>query len=55
MKRSDPIMQAINIIHDEHRSLAAVLHGVWFFTYANSGGDLAPQDALAEFVCRPPD
>jgi hypothetical protein len=32
-----------------------VLHIVWFFTFANSGGDLAAQDAWAEFVGRHPD
>ncbi|MFD0213181.1 MFS transporter [Streptomyces hirsutus] len=36
-------------------ALAAVLHIVWFFTFANSGGDLAAQDAWAEFVGRHPD
>ncbi|MET9604516.1 MFS transporter [Streptomyces sp. NPDC006512] len=36
-------------------ALAAVLHVVWFFTFANSGGDLAAQDAWAEFVGRHPD
>ncbi|MGW0365287.1 MFS transporter [Streptomyces sp. NPDC002990] len=35
--------------------LAAVLHVLWFFTFANSGGDLAAQDAWAEFVGRHPD
>lgn len=30
--------------------LSGVLHLVWFFTFANSGGDLAAQDAWAEFV-----
>jgi hypothetical protein len=34
---------------------AAVLHLLWFFTFANSGGDLAAQDAWAEFVGRHPD
>ncbi|MHC0433216.1 MFS transporter [Streptomyces sp. O3] len=34
--------------------VAAVLHIVWFFTFANSGGDLAAQDAWAEFVGRHP-
>ncbi|MEV8532863.1 MFS transporter [Streptomyces sp. NPDC051211] len=34
---------------------AAVLHVVWFFFFANSGGDLAAQDAWAEFVGRHPD
>lgn len=36
-------------------ALAAVLHVVWFFCFANSGGDLAAQDAWAEFVGRHPD
>ncbi|MBA2947090.1 MFS transporter [Streptomyces himalayensis] len=36
-------------------ALAAVVHLVWFFTFANSGGDLAAQDAWAEFVGRNPD
>ncbi|MGW0393514.1 MFS transporter [Streptomyces sp. NPDC003042] len=36
-------------------ALAAVLHVVWFFSLANSGGDLAAQDAWAEFVGRHPD
>ncbi|MFE2046535.1 MFS transporter [Streptomyces sp. NPDC059477] len=35
--------------------LAGVLHVVWFFTFANSGGDLAAQDAWAEFAGRYPD
>ncbi|MFE7775770.1 MFS transporter [Streptomyces sp. NPDC057445] len=35
--------------------LAGVLHVVWFFVFANSGGDLAAQDAWAEFVGRHPD
>ncbi|MEV8065388.1 MFS transporter [Streptomyces sp. NPDC085995] len=35
--------------------LAGVLHLVWFFALANSGGDLAAQDAWAEFVGRHPD
>ncbi|MFD7629696.1 MFS transporter [Streptomyces sp. NPDC059851] len=35
--------------------LAAVLHVVWFYAFANSGGDLAAQDAWAEFVGRHPD
>jgi hypothetical protein len=35
--------------------LAGVLHVLWFFTFANSGGDLAAQDAWAEFVGRHPD
>ncbi|MGW0821981.1 MFS transporter [Streptomyces sp. NPDC002845] len=35
--------------------VSGVLHLVWFFTFANSGGDLAAQDAWAEFVGRHPD
>ncbi|GGU32751.1 MFS transporter [Streptomyces lavendofoliae] len=35
--------------------LAALTHVVWFFVFANSGGDLAAQDAWAEFVGRHPD
>ncbi|WP_241518702.1 MFS transporter [Streptomyces sp. CB03238] len=31
------------------------MHIVWFFVFANSGGDLAAQDAWAEFVGRHPD
>ncbi|MHC3474296.1 MFS transporter [Streptomyces sp. 7R007] len=36
-------------------AVAGALHVVWFFTFANSGGDLAAQDAWAEFVGRHPD
>ncbi|GAA0927402.1 MFS transporter [Streptomyces thermoalcalitolerans] len=36
-------------------ALAGLLHIAWFFTIANSGGDLAAQDAWAEFVGRHPD
>ncbi|MEV8088064.1 MFS transporter [Streptomyces nigra] len=36
-------------------AVAGLLHIVWFFTFANSGGDLAAQDAWAEFVGRHPD
>ncbi|MEV0206949.1 MFS transporter [Streptomyces sp. NPDC050788] len=36
-------------------ALSGILHIVWFFTSANSGGDLAAQDAWAEFVGRHPD
>ncbi|MCQ4209847.1 MFS transporter [Streptomyces longispororuber] len=36
-------------------AVAGVLHLIWFFTFANSGGDLAAQDAWAEFVGRHPD
>lgn len=35
--------------------VAAVVHLVWFFFLANSGGDIAAQDAWAEFVGRHPD
>ncbi|MER5533184.1 MFS transporter [Streptomyces mirabilis] len=35
--------------------VAGLLHVIWFFTFANSGGDLAAQDAWAEFVGRHPD
>ena len=33
---------------------AALLHLLWFFTLANGGGDLAAQDAWAEFAGRHP-
>ncbi|WP_353943148.1 MFS transporter [Streptomyces sp. HUAS MG91] len=36
-------------------AVAGILHLIWFFTFANSGGDLAAQDAWAEFVGRHPD
>lgn len=36
-------------------TLAALLHILWFFFCANSGGDIAAQDAWAEFVGRHPD
>ncbi|MHB9861007.1 MFS transporter [Streptomyces sp. YIM S03343] len=36
-------------------AFSGVLHIAWFFTFANSGGDLAAQDAWAEFVGRHPD
>ncbi|MFF2011741.1 MFS transporter [Streptomyces sp. NPDC058195] len=35
-------------------AVAAVAHVLWFFLGANSGGDLAAQDAWAEFVGRHP-
>ncbi|MFF3845730.1 MFS transporter [Streptomyces sp. NPDC002328] len=35
--------------------LSGALHVLWFFMFANSGGDLAAQDAWAEFVGRHPD
>ncbi|GAA3394487.1 MFS transporter [Streptomyces roseoviridis] len=35
--------------------VAALTHVLWFFFFANSGGDLAAQDAWAEFVGRHPD
>ncbi|MGW1324300.1 MFS transporter [Streptomyces antibioticus] len=36
-------------------ALSGLLHVAWFFAFANSGGDLAAQDAWAEFVGRHPD
>ncbi|MFD7122003.1 MFS transporter [Streptomyces sp. NPDC059922] len=36
-------------------AVAAVTHVVWFLFFANSGGDIAAQDAWAEFVGRHPD
>ncbi|MEU3184465.1 MFS transporter [Streptomyces sp. NPDC006923] len=36
-------------------AVAAVVHLLWFFFFANSGGDIAAQDAWAEFVGRHPD
>ncbi|ANW18751.1 MFS transporter [Streptomyces clavuligerus] len=36
-------------------AVAAFTHVLWFFFFANSGGDLAAQDAWAEFVGRHPD
>jgi hypothetical protein len=35
-------------------AVAAVVHLLWFFFFANSGGDLAAQDAWAEFAGRHP-
>ncbi|MFF1417954.1 MFS transporter [Streptomyces sp. NPDC058280] len=35
--------------------VAAAVHLLWFFFFANSGGDIAAQDAWAEFVGRHPD
>ncbi|MQS98652.1 MFS transporter [Streptomyces jumonjinensis] len=35
--------------------LAAIVHLLWFLFFANSGGDLAAQDAWTEFVGRHPD
>ncbi|MFF5565986.1 MFS transporter [Streptomyces sp. NPDC012623] len=35
--------------------VAAAVHVLWFFFFANSGGDIAAQDAWAEFVGRHPD
>ncbi|MFF0484041.1 MFS transporter [Streptomyces sp. NPDC004435] len=46
-KRRYPVMVATGV--------AALLHILWFFYFANSGGDLAAQDAWAEFVGRHPD
>jgi len=36
-------------------AVAALTHLLWFFFFANSGGDIAAQDAWAEFVGRHPD
>ncbi|MEV6425931.1 MFS transporter [Streptomyces sp. NPDC051662] len=36
-------------------AVAAVVHVVWFLFFANSGGDIAAQDAWAEFVGQHPD
>lgn len=36
-------------------AVAALAHLLWFFLLANSGGDIAAQDAWAEFVGRHPD
>ncbi|WP_406451188.1 MFS transporter [Streptomyces sp. NBC_00876] len=35
-------------------AIAAATHILWFFFFANSGGDIAAQDAWAEFVGRHP-
>ncbi|MFC8829599.1 MFS transporter [Streptomyces sp. NPDC057137] len=35
--------------------VAGIVHVLWFFFLANSGGDIAAQDAWAEFVGRHPD
>ncbi|MEV0783261.1 MFS transporter [Streptomyces sp. NPDC050423] len=35
-------------------AVAAAVHVLWFFFFANSGGDIAAQDAWAEFVGRHP-
>ncbi|MFE6285802.1 MFS transporter [Streptomyces sp. NPDC057877] len=55
-----PAVQALRARVSRHpilffTGLSGVLHVVWFFTFANSGGDLAAQDAWAEFVGRHPD
>ncbi|UYQ66535.1 MFS transporter [Streptomyces peucetius] len=36
-------------------AVAAFVHLLWFFFFANSGGDIAAQDAWAEFAGRHPD
>lgn len=36
-------------------AVAALTHVLWFLFFANSGGDIAAQDAWAEFVGRHPD
>ncbi|MCT4356303.1 MFS transporter [Streptomyces sp. Je 1-79] len=46
-RRRYPVMIATGV--------AALTHVLWFFLFANSGGDLAAQDAWAEFVGRHPD
>ncbi|MFF8280404.1 MFS transporter [Streptomyces lateritius] len=46
-RRRYPVMIATGV--------AALAHVLWFFLFANSGGDLAAQDAWAEFVGRHPD
>ncbi|MFF9018456.1 MFS transporter [Streptomyces sp. NPDC014870] len=46
-RRRYPVMIATGV--------AALTHVLWFFVFANSGGDLAAQDAWAEFVGRHPD
>ncbi|WOX23828.1 MFS transporter [Streptomyces solicathayae] len=46
-KRRYPVLVATGV--------AALSHILWFFLFANSGGDLAAQDAWAEFVGRHPD
>jgi hypothetical protein len=56
----DPLRRTLRDRAARHPALlvtavAGVLHIVWFFTFANSGGDLAAQDAWAEFVGRHPD
>ncbi|MGP4044111.1 MFS transporter [Streptomyces sp. 2A115] len=59
---SSPTRPPSRLAHFIHRhpvafatALSGVLHVIWFFTFANSGGDLAAQDAWAEFVGRHPD
>jgi hemerythrin-like domain-containing protein len=39
-------MNAINVIHDEHRSLAAVLHGMLYLVHAIRDGRAAPDFQL---------
>src|SRR5678816_1472798 len=39
-------MNAINVIHDEHRSLAAVLHGMLYLVHAIRDGHAAPDFQL---------
>ncbi|MGW5972615.1 MFS transporter [Streptomyces sp. NPDC055186] len=60
VSRSGAVVRAVRARVPRHpvlsvTALAGVLHIVWFFTFANSGGDLAAQDAWAEFVGRHPD
>ncbi|GAA3372559.1 MFS transporter [Streptomyces sannanensis] len=49
--RSCPLLHPVTVA----TAVAAVAHIIWFFFFANSGGDLAAQDAWAEFVGRHPD
>ncbi|MCX5169677.1 MFS transporter [Streptomyces antibioticus] len=58
--RDDRRLTRVRAALDRHpvlfvTALSGLLHVVWFFAFANSGGDLAAQDAWAEFVGRHPD
>ncbi|MFF0594297.1 MFS transporter [Streptomyces antibioticus] len=59
-RRDDRLLTRLRAALDRHpvlfvTALSGLLHVVWFFAFANSGGDLAAQDAWAEFVGRHPD
>ncbi|MFE8018511.1 MFS transporter [Streptomyces antibioticus] len=59
-RRDDRLLTRLRAAVDRHpvlfvTALSGLLHVVWFFAFANSGGDLAAQDAWAEFVGRHPD